>query len=77
MGSYNYEEADPQRVGFLHSIGGIELSEGSAKVPLRSSDFVDDEPMVLTPYDAKKEALRLPFLGCPMGFEPMTFRTTI
>ena len=25
----------------------------------------------------KKEALRLPFLGCPMGFEPMTFRTTI
>ena len=23
-----------QRVGFLHSIGGIELSEGSARVPL-------------------------------------------
>ena len=32
---------------------------------------------VLVPPDTKKEVFRLPFLGCPMGFEPMTFRTTI
>ena len=44
----------------------------------RLSDFVDNEPWVLIPRDKKRA---IPFdialSGCPMGFEPMTFRTTI
>ena len=50
----------------------------SGILPLRSSDFVDYEPLwVLTPPDTKKDRTNRSFLGCPVGFEPTTFRTTI
>ena len=32
---------------------------------------------VLTPLNTKKGSLSTSFLGCPVGFEPTTFRTTI
>ena len=46
---------------------------------LRSSDFVDDEPHGFSRHSAQKKGSLSTsfFLGCPMGFEPMTFRTTI
>ena len=50
----------------------------SGILSLRSSDFVDDEPLwVHAPPDTKKGSLLTSFFGCPVGFEPTTFRTTI
>ena len=50
----------------------------SGILSLCSSDFVDDEPLwVHTPPDTKKGSRKTSSFGCPVGFEPTTFRTTI
>ena len=49
----------------------------SGILSLYSSDFVDNEPTGSSSHYTTKGSLATSFLGCPVGFEPTTFRTTI